>query len=112
LIRGIFSNYFELAFWTAALIALALTDPTNQTHFTLCPLALLGFKWCPGCGLGHAIAFLFHGDIRNSFHAHWLGIPAVGVILNRIYALGRMRFFVSARPPRQNEFTLRSNLFA
>jgi len=89
LIKQLFNKYFELVFWIAALIALALTDPTSQAHFSLCPLKAMGFKWCPGCGLGHAISFLFHGDIRRSFHAHWLGIPAVAVILHRIYTLIR-----------------------
>jgi len=92
LIKKVFQKYFELAFWIAALVSLALTDPTNQSHFSLCPLKLLGLTWCPGCGLGHAISFLFHGDIKSSFHAHWLGIPAVAVILYRIYVLGRMRW--------------------
>jgi len=93
LIRTIFSKYFELVFWIAALSALALTNPTEQAHFTLCPLKLSGITWCPGCGLGHAISFLFHGNLRNSFHAHWLGIPAVVIILHRIYVLGKLRIY-------------------
>jgi hypothetical protein len=91
LIKSLFLKYFELIFWIAALISLALTDPDGPVHFTLCPLKLLGISWCPGCGLGHAISFLFRGDIRDSFHAHWLGIPAVIIILHRIYVLGKMR---------------------
>jgi hypothetical protein len=93
LIKTIFSKYFELAFWTAALIALAVADPTDQTHFSLCPFKMMGIAWCPGCGLGHAISFLFHGDIKNSFHAHWLGIPAVIVIVYRVYVLIRLRLY-------------------
>jgi len=93
LIRAIFFKYFELVFWIVALIALAITNPNGQAHFTLCPLKLLGITWCPGCGLGHAISFLFHGDIRSSFHAHWLGLPTIIVILYRIYILGRLRLF-------------------
>jgi hypothetical protein len=92
LIRALFNKYFELAFWITALVSLALTNPSNQAHFTLCPLKLLGFKWCPGCGLGHSISFLFHGDLQRSFHAHWLGIPAVLAIAYRIYTLIRLRF--------------------
>ncbi|HWZ02654.1 MAG TPA: DUF2752 domain-containing protein [Mucilaginibacter sp.] len=91
MIKQLFNKYFELAFWIAALISLALMDPTNQAHFSLCPLKAMGFKWCPGCGLGHAISFLFHGDIRSSFHAHWLGIPTVAVLLYRIYTLISVR---------------------
>ncbi|MDR3697140.1 DUF2752 domain-containing protein [Mucilaginibacter sp.] len=91
MIKQLFNKYFELVFWIAALVSLALTDPMAQVHFSLCPLKALGFKWCPGCGLGHAISFLIHGDIRSSFRAHWLGIPAVIVLLYRIYALIKQR---------------------
>jgi hypothetical protein len=93
LIKRLFSQYFELVFWISALVALAISNPTAQAHFTLCPLKLLGFTWCPGCGLGHSIAFLFHGDIKSSFHAHWLGIPALIILLYRIYQLGRTKLY-------------------
>ncbi|HJP64112.1 MAG TPA: DUF2752 domain-containing protein [Mucilaginibacter sp.] len=89
--NNIFSKYFELAIWIAALFALALTDPAGKVHFSLCPLKAMGITWCPGCGLGHAISWLFRGDIRNSWHAHWLGIPALGIILYRIYDLANQR---------------------
>jgi hypothetical protein len=80
---------FELLFWVAALIALAITDPALPSHYTLCPFKLMGITWCPGCGLGHSIAFLLHGDIKSSFDAHWIGIPALGIILYRIIVLVR-----------------------
>ncbi|MHB8205860.1 DUF2752 domain-containing protein [Mucilaginibacter sp.] len=91
MIRAFFLKYFELTFWIAALIALGASHPSQATHFTLCPLKLMGITWCPGCGMGHAIAFLLHGDLRNSFHAHWLGVPAFIIILYRIYDLIRQR---------------------
>ncbi|WP_295793384.1 DUF2752 domain-containing protein [Mucilaginibacter sp.] len=91
MIKTVFHKYFELAFWVVALIALAIANPTDQSHFSLCPLKLMGITWCPGCGLGHSISFLFHGDIKSSFHSHWLGIPALGMILYRVYALARLR---------------------
>jgi hypothetical protein len=87
LIKRFFLKYFELAFWIAALVSLAFTDPAGPVHFSLCPLKALGITWCPGCGLGHSISYLFHGDISNSLHAHWLGIPAIIIILYRIYTL-------------------------
>jgi hypothetical protein len=93
LIKTVFSKCFELCFWLAALVALAFTDTHNQSHFSLCPFKLLGITWCPGCGLGHSISFLFHGDVKSSLHAHWLGILALIVILYRIYVLGKMRLF-------------------
>jgi hypothetical protein len=67
-----------------AIVALGLFNPASDSHFSLCPLKLLGFGWCPGCGIGHAIAYLLHGDINNSLKAHWLGIPALLIILYRI----------------------------
>jgi hypothetical protein len=106
LTKLLFAKYFELAFWLAALVSLAVMDPTTQSHYTLCPLKLLGIKWCPGCGLGHAISFLFHGDIKSSFHAHWLGIPALMAILYRIYVLIRLRFYPETVWPAQNREAL------
>jgi hypothetical protein len=97
LIKTIFLRYFELVFWVAGLIALAVADPTAQPHYSLCPFKLLGITWCPGCGLGHSISFLFHGDLKSSFQAHWLGVPAVIIILYRIYVLGRLRLYRHAQ---------------
>jgi len=102
LIRAFFLKYFELTFWVTALIALGVSHPTQATHFTLCPLKLMGITWCPGCGLGHSIAFLLHCDLRNSFHAHWLGVPALIIILYRIFDLISQRVsetsFVLSKP--------------
>ncbi|OKS88983.1 DUF2752 domain-containing protein [Mucilaginibacter polytrichastri] len=75
---------FELIFWIMAIMALGLCNPATGSHFTLCPLKLLGFGWCPGCGIGHAITYLLHGDTGKSFKAHWLGLPALAIILYRI----------------------------
>jgi len=89
LIKKLFFKYFELVFWIAALVALAVCDPAQPSHFTLCPFKLLGITWCPGCGIGHAIAFLFKGDVAQSVSAHWFGIPALAIIMWRIYTLSR-----------------------
>jgi hypothetical protein len=93
LIKQFFSKYFELVFWLAALISLALTDPGQSAHYSLCPLKAIGFTWCPGCGLGHSISWLFRGNIINSWHAHWFGVPALVIILYRIYVLAYQRLF-------------------
>jgi hypothetical protein len=82
-----FSRNFELIFWVTAMLCMAFAHPTDNSHFTLCPLKLMGFNWCPGCGMGHAIIYLFHGQFSASFHAHWLGIPAVAIIFYRITQL-------------------------
>jgi hypothetical protein len=83
---------FELIFWVAAIIALAVTNPSLESQYTLCPLKLMGITWCPGCGIGHAISWLLHGDLAQSWQAHWLGVPALIIITYRIYVLGRRMF--------------------
>ena len=74
-----------------AIVALGLTDPGADSHFVLCPLRLLRITWCPGCGIGHAISWLLHGNLNQSVKAHWFGIPALLIILYRIYDLIYLR---------------------
>jgi len=84
---------FELFFWIAALLLLGTADAHTQSHgqhFTLCPLANMGFDWCPGCGIGRSIAHLLQGDLKASLDEHWFGIPALLIILNRIVVLIKM----------------------
>lgn len=84
----------ELIIWTTALILLALDEPQKshvQNHFTFCPLANLGVSWCPGCGLGRSITNLLHGNIKESIEQHWFGIPALLILLYRIWVLIRQR---------------------
>ncbi|WP_255563630.1 DUF2752 domain-containing protein [Mucilaginibacter rivuli] len=85
-LKKLFTDNFELIFWVSAMIALAFSDPAKP-HFTLCPLKLMGITWCPGCGLGHSISYLFRGEFRSSFHAHWLGVPALIIIFYRMLVL-------------------------
>ncbi|NIW78932.1 MAG: DUF2752 domain-containing protein [Calditrichae bacterium] len=73
--------------WIIALLSLIFLDPYEQTHFSLCFFKLLGFDRCPGCGLGHAIAFLYRGEVVHSFQTHWLGIPAVILILRQCFQI-------------------------
>lgn len=82
----------ELILWMVALTLLAAAKPVDhrqEYHFTFCPLANLGWSWCPGCGLGRSITQLFHGNIKESLHFHWLGIPAVLIIGFRIVTLSQ-----------------------
>ena len=82
----------ELVFWILALTLLATANP-HEHHFTLCPLANLGFGWCPGCGLGRSITAIFNADLNASFRCHWFGVPALLIILHRIYQLGKQLIF-------------------
>jgi hypothetical protein len=81
---------FELLFWIIALVLLAssgLPDHTAREHFSLCPVANLGFSWCPGCGLGRSLSHLLHGNFQESIQMHWFGIPALLILLYRIFIL-------------------------
>lgn len=86
-------KYFELMVWIAALGSLALMDPSTDTHYSFCFFKLIGIQYCPGCGLGHSISFLFHGNLKASFNAHPLGLFAVVVIVARIYKLSSFHIF-------------------
>jgi hypothetical protein len=59
---------------------MATMDPGGAHLLSLCPLDALGFSFCPGCGLGHAVAYLARGDVMASVQAHPLGIPAVLIL--------------------------------
>lgn len=77
----------EALIWIAALIFLALTEPTQTTHFTICPLSAMGIDFCPGCGLGRSVSYLLHGEILNSFKVHPLGIFALIILVTRVISL-------------------------
>jgi hypothetical protein len=84
--------YFELSVWIAGLLFLAAINPASESHYTLCVFKWAGFSFCPGCGLGHSVSWLFHGDIQQSFKAHPLGTVALVVLLFRIFTLIKMHF--------------------
>ena len=84
----------ELIFWVAGLTYLAFLNPL-ETHFMLCPIKNLGFSFCPGCGIGHSISFLLHGNIQESVHHHPLGVFALGVILWRLFQLIKNSSFLN-----------------
>lgn len=71
----------------AAIVALAASNPATEGHYQLCLFSHLGFNHCPGCGMGHAIGWIFHGDLAASWHAHPLGVLALAVLLYRIFTL-------------------------
>ena len=86
---------FELLFWVAALLLLATTSTSSLTahqDFSFCPLANLGITWCPGCGIGRSISLLLHGQLQESLSMHWFGIPALLILLYRIFILFKQLF--------------------
>ncbi|TXK46444.1 DUF2752 domain-containing protein [Pontibacter qinzhouensis] len=84
----------EAAVWVVALVALAFTDPEAKHLVSFCPVSWVYEGGCPGCGLGHAISFLFRGQISASWQAHPLGVPALLVLLWRVYKLLKKYLFL------------------
>ncbi|MFB6231445.1 MAG: DUF2752 domain-containing protein [Salinibacter sp.] len=80
---------FEALFWTAGLVAMAAMDPQGDHLFSLCPLDAVGVSICPGCGLGHAVAYLARGELVASVQAHPLGVPAVLILATHVHRLAR-----------------------
>jgi hypothetical protein len=91
-LKKIFYSYFELIVWVTGLLWLALMNPSSEAHFSLCIFKWFGFSFCPGCGLGHSISWLFHGELQHSLNAHPLGIFAVVILLFRIFTLLKINF--------------------
>ncbi len=73
---------FESLVWLSALLVLFWFEPVNN-HVVLCPVQLLGFDFCPGCGLGRAVALALNGHFNQSLATHPLGIFAIIVLLYR-----------------------------
>lgn len=79
----------EALVWLTGLLVVALPDPTAVRTWTLCLfeatglITWLGAQACPGCGLGHAVAYLFRGQLAASFAAHPLAVPVVLTLIGR-----------------------------
>jgi hypothetical protein len=73
--------------WLGGLFVLCLLDPSGEPHYRICPFALAGIDWCPGCGLGRSISLLFRGEFAASLHSHWFGLPAAAILLHRSCSL-------------------------
>ncbi|MCJ8166971.1 DUF2752 domain-containing protein [Pontibacter sp. E15-1] len=77
----------EAVLWLAGLGALALMHPEGQHLFSLCPFSWVWAEGCWGCGLGHAVAYLFRGQWQASWQAHPLALPAILILLRRCWQL-------------------------
>ncbi|WP_245842597.1 DUF2752 domain-containing protein [Pontibacter ummariensis] len=77
------SYLLEVLLWGAGLFTLAFLKPEGEHLFSLCPFSWLLEGGCPGCGLGHGIAYLFRGNLAASWEAHPLAVPAVVLLAVR-----------------------------
>lgn len=85
-ISPVLSRYAELVIWISALLCLYFLD-AQEEHSSLCIYKWMGLGWCPGCGIGHAMHDAMHFQWGKSISAHPFGIPAVCIILYRIFQL-------------------------
>jgi hypothetical protein len=80
------TRHTELFFWLTAMVVLACTDPSTPPVIDLCV-----FKWagvtCPGCGLGHGIAYLLDTNFLAAIDSHPLAPFALVTISGRIFRL-------------------------
>lgn len=77
----------EALLWLAVLTSMVISRPITEGHLTLCPLALTGFHWCPGCGVGRSMILALHGQLSASISMHPLGLVALAVLAERIYEI-------------------------
>lgn len=87
----LFQN-LEAIIWLSVLVYFALSPVHATGHFTICPLNLAGFKYCPGCGLGRSMILFMHGHFKESLHMHPLAPLAVGVLTMRIGIIFRNNY--------------------
>jgi len=91
-LKKIKAPYFELGCWLLTLGYLAAINPAATDHFELCVFKWLGLTFCPGCGLGHSISWLLHGNLSRSWEQHPLGVLALAVLIHRMYTLLKNNF--------------------
>jgi len=79
----------EAFIWISVILFLVISPVQSNTHFTICPLSLAGFGYCPGCGLGRSMNLVLHGQIAESLSMHPMGIFALSVFVARIISVFR-----------------------
>ena len=82
-------GYLEALIWIGGLLYLAMINPGAGGHFNLCILRILGFEYCPGCGLGRAVSYMLHGDFLLSWQTHPLGGVAVVILIGRVFSIAK-----------------------
>ena len=83
--------HLEWIIFLTGLILMATMDPHNDGQ-TFCVLESFGFKFCPGHGLGHSVAFLFRGEFSLAIQSNFMGPFAVVILSFRIIYCWRELF--------------------
>lgn len=87
-----FRRGLEAAFWIAGLLAVGVSDPTAPSFVELCLFKAIGLSGCPGCGLGHAMGYLFRGEWALAVQSHWFSPVVLGILVSHIVSLLRQAF--------------------
>lgn len=82
----------EAGIWMVGLLLVALPDPSLPSTVDLCVFKAIGLPGCPGCGLGHAMGYLFRGELVLAMQSHWLSPFVLVVLLSRVAGLFRTGF--------------------
>lgn len=85
-VKYLFRYHFEWIVLGSGLVLMATINPYVQST-SYCLFELMNFPYCPGEGLGHAIAFAFRGNLEQSIEAHPAGILAIAAIGGRVIQL-------------------------
>lgn len=71
--------------WTGALLLPMCIEPGKAEATSLCLFKYLHFPWCPGCGLGNSLAYLYRGELLLSVKTHLMALPALAILGYRWY---------------------------
>jgi len=83
----------EAIIWTGGLLAVGLADPRAESLIELCLFKAVGLSGCPGCGLGHAMGFLFRGEWNLALSSHIFSPVVLVFLLHRIGSLVRSAIY-------------------
>ena len=86
------SPFLEAGVWLVGLVLVALPDPSLPSAIDLCVFKAIGLPGCPGCGLGHAMGYLFRGEWMLALESHWLSPFVLAVLVTRMAGLVRQGF--------------------
>lgn len=89
-----FFLHFEWIVLLAALLLMVLINPYADAE-SFCLLSKAGFSYCPGTGFGNSVALLARGDVVASFTSHPAGIPAVFILIHRIYSIFKRNLHIT-----------------
>jgi len=86
-------SFAEAGIWTAGLCAVAFANPETPAFIEACLFKAVGFAFCPGCGLGHAVGYLARGGFLLSFQSHPFAIFVAVMLLHKISTLIRQGLY-------------------